>query len=442
MLSLEDNELLTRVGPGTPMGSLLRRFWIPAVLSRELVADGDPVRLRILGEDLVAFRDSNGRVGIVEAYCSHKLAPLFFGRNEECGLRCVYHGWKFDVNGACLDMPNVDAEAADRMKRNVGITAYRAREAGQMIWIYMGLAEDQPEMPAFEWTGVPDGALYVSRWLQRTNYAQGLEGDLDTSHISFLHGIPETGRLSKLDPVIKGAVRNDGAPVLQTRDTPFGLTYGARRRAGADAYYWRITHWLLPFFTLIAGGAGSHSGRAWVPVDDEHLTTFDYEYRSDRAFTPEENDALQAGDHFPPLLEKTAVELPDGYVIDTYVPQANRGNDYEIDRTTQRTVNFTGIRGTNDQDRALQENMRSVPGSRSGRIVDRSREHLVSSDAAGIAARRKLLRLAKELMSGEASLQRLDSEAYRVRAFGRVTIIDSLEALLESERTLANVAAR
>ena len=415
------------------MGSLFRRFWMPALLSDEVTPDGDPVRLRIMGEDLLAFRDTSGRVGVVEPYCTHKLAPLFFGRNEDCGLRCVYHGWKFDVTGACVDMPNVDAAAGERMKHNVGITSYPVREAGGLVWVYLGTPEGIPGLPNFEWLGAPQGGVHVSRWLQRTNYAQGLEGDIDSSHISFLHGIPKKGRLSSIDPIVKDAITKDGAPVLQTIETESGVTYGARRNTGDGRYYWRITNWLVPFFTLIAGGAGAHSGRAWVPVDDEHTMTFDYSFRLDRAFSESELTLIAAGDHFPPLTYRAAVPLSDGYVIDTNLPQSNRSNDYEIDRNMQRTVNFTGIRGTNDQDRALQENMRSVPGAGSGRLVDRSREHLVSSDAAGIMVRRKLLRLAKELQSGIEPAEAGRNESYRVRSFGRITQIDSLKVLLEDE---------
>lgn len=189
MLSSEDNEILCRVGKDTPMGQLFRRFWLPALLSLELpTPDCEPRRLRILGEDLVAFKDSEGRIGIVDAYCPHKLAPLYFGRNEESGLRCVYHGWKFGTDGKCLEIPNVPSTFnVEALKQKAAITAYPVREAGGMIWVYMGPKDKLPELPAFEWLGVPSTQNHVSRWLQRTNWAQGMEGEIDSSHVSWLH---------------------------------------------------------------------------------------------------------------------------------------------------------------------------------------------------------------------------------------------------------------
>ena len=260
MLTREDNDLLTSVGPDTPMGAVFRRFWMPAAVSAELAADGSPLRLRILGENLLAFRNSAGVVGIVEPYCSHKLAPLFFGRNEHCGLRCVYHGWKYDVTGACVDMPNIDAVAAERLKPVARIQSYPVREAGGLVWVYLGPANDVPEIPNLEWIAAPAGAVHLARWLQRTNYAAGVEGDIDSSHISFLHGTTEKGRMSMVAPVIAHAISHDGAPVLQTKETDFGLTYGARRNTEDGRYYWRITHWLVPSFTITAGGSGMFGG--------------------------------------------------------------------------------------------------------------------------------------------------------------------------------------
>src|SRR5919202_6261410 len=175
MLSIEENELLTRVGPGTPMGELLRRFWLPALLSDELPDnDGDPIRTRTLGEDLVAFRDSNGKVGIVDAYCPHRRAPLFFGRNEESGLRCVYHGWKFDVDGQCVDMPNEPPESSFASK--VHIRSYPCVERGGVVWTYMGKPDERPELPEWEWASLPAAQRHLSMRVQFCNWLQALEG--------------------------------------------------------------------------------------------------------------------------------------------------------------------------------------------------------------------------------------------------------------------------
>src|SRR5262245_32566747 len=187
MLTKEDNELLTRTGPGTPMGTLFRRFWWPALLPSELPsADSDPLRFRIMGEDLIAFRDSNGKVGFLAHNCPHRGASLFFGRNEEGGLRCVYHGWKFDTDGNCVDMPNEPAESD--FKSKVRAVAYPAAEYAGVIWIYMGPPDKQPPLPQYQWCMQPNAERSTaSKWMQDSNYAQALEGNIDSSHITFLH---------------------------------------------------------------------------------------------------------------------------------------------------------------------------------------------------------------------------------------------------------------
>src|SRR5919204_5093292 len=192
MLSREDNERVTRVGPGTPMGNLMRRYWMPACLAEELPeTDCPPVRVRLLGEDLVAFRDTQGRLGVLEELCPHRCASLFLGRNEECGLRCVYHGWKFDVDGQCVDMPNEPPEY--EFKRRMRTRAYPVREWGGLIWAYLGPPGSMPELPQFEWAIVPDGHRYVSKRWQDSNYLQAVEGGIDSSHVSFLHSTVSGG---------------------------------------------------------------------------------------------------------------------------------------------------------------------------------------------------------------------------------------------------------
>ena len=429
MLSSDDNEMLCLTGSAAPMGKLFRRFWLPAALSAEVVRDGPPVRLRLLGEDLLAFRESNGRVGVVSAYCTHKLAPLFFGRNEDCGLRCVYHGWKFDVDGNCLEIPNVRGEHLERVRAAAALTSYPVREAGGLVWAFLGPVGAVPSLPNLAWIELPPERVHLSRWLQRANYAQGLEGDIDSSHISFLHqGAPVNARLSLVDPIAAGAIRNDGAPVLDVVETAYGMMYGARRDAGDGRYYWRVTQWIAPFYTLIAGSRSSHSGRAWIPVDDHHVMTFNYMYNSERAFTSGEIETMKSGNHFPPLCRRQAYELPDGCVIDTDVPEAQRSNDYAIDRQEQRERSFTGMFGTNTQDRALQENMPSALGRPYGALVDRSREHLVASDAAAIAVRRTLLRLAKDLARGVEPA--VSDDAGSVESMSAISECASLAELL------------
>ena len=427
--SHDDLDVLVRVSAGTPMGNLLRRFWLPALLVSEVAErDGTPVRIRILGEDLVAFRDSNGRLGIVEAYCPHKLAPLFFGRNEQCGLRCVYHGWKFDVTGACVDIPNVvPPDNYDALRQRMSITSYPVREAGGMIWVYMGPKEAMPELPGMEWLRLPLAQVHASRWLQRSNWVQGLEGEIDTSHISFLHS-------EKNPSAARGGqdrlwLTRDGAPQITLKETPFGFVYGARRDYRGQ-YYWRITQWMLPMWSAIPPALDDFNGngRGWVPIDDYHTTTFGYTYRLDRELNESDLQRLNSGGQFPPRVQRGSVQLPHGYMIDAFLPVANKQNDYLIDRDVQRTKTFTGIWGVNEQDRALQESMASIPGHPG--IVDRTRENLVRSDLPTITARKMLVRLARALQGGEAPEALRDPSLYSRRAISVVSPIADFDELM------------
>src|SRR5712691_2565827 len=368
MLSREDNELLTRIGPGTPMGNLMRQYWQPVLLSSELPEpDGPPLRVRALGEDLIAFRDSAGRVGLLGANCPHRGAPLFFGRNEEGGLRCIYHGWKFDTSGRCLDMPN---RPGDRDYRNtVRAIAYRSHEKNGMIWAYMGSAAEPPAPPDLGFTEVPASHRLVTKQLLECNYAQALEGDLDPSHVSFLHapldpkgrddyqgtaGIISDKQLNDaaLEQTVKAQDRNPRLTVLKT---DYGLFVGARRDAG-ERHYWRITQLVLPFYVFVPGAVGSpvHCN-AWVPMDDEHTIVWRIQYLQERPFTAQELARLQSG-------------------MGAHVP---------------RTVSFSGIRGIWAQDRACTEGM--------GAIMDRTREHLGPSDVTIVQMRRLLLAAAAAL---------------------------------------------
>lgn len=432
MLTAKLNEILTRVGPGTPMGKVFRRFWLPALLSSEIAPDSTPVRLRILCEDLVAFRDSDGKVGIIEAYCSHRLAPLFFGRNEECGLRCPYHGWKFNVEGKCVDMPNVPSGSSERIRERCSIGAYPTREAGGVVWIYMGPKELTPPLPAFEWMSLPPEQRHVSRWIQRTNYCAGMEGEIDSTHISFLH--KDFDNSKSLLAGTGAELADDGAAKLTLRETDYGFMYGAMRNA-VDAKFWRMTHWLAPMFSLVALTPGDYvgaGGRAWVPIDDDHTMSFSYWFRVDRPLGPE-YDILESGAVFPPRMEPGRFTLPDGTVIDTFLPLANRENDFLIDREMQRNVNFSGIWGANEQDRALQESMPSIGREHPG-IVDRSREHLMASDVAVVTARNTLIRMAQDIERGIEPSYPQQAGSCAVRAITKLCEIDDFDRFVDAYR--------
>lgn len=386
MLAPEDNEALTRIGPGTVMGTLFRRFWLPALLESELAGcDGPPVRLRLLGEDLVAFRDNDGRVGIIDAYCAHRRAHLFFGRNESGGLRCVYHGWQYAVDGRCIDMPSEPPASAFSDK--IRLRAYPNRSRGGVIWVYMGPADRIAEPPDFEWSRLPAPQRAATKRLQACNWAQAVEGGIDSSHISFLHSsqaAPPRGFEHATNRQFHTADRH---PVFDVAETPYGLSIAARRDADASHYYWRITQFLLPCYTMIPpvgaftdSSAAPYDGHAWVPIDDDTTWTWSFGAQPHRPYTAEEY-AFRAG--------------PDGLwgpIDDAYRPLLNRANDYGIDRERQRRANFTGIEGIPNQDAAVQESM--------GPIVDRSRERLGTSDRAIVQFRRLLLRVARDLASG------------------------------------------
>jgi phthalate 4,5-dioxygenase len=402
MLSKQDNEMLTRVGRGTPMGELFRCFWLPALLPAELAA---PARIRLLGEDLVGFRTDAGQPAFIAANCPHRGASLFYARTEDNGIRCVYHGWKFDVTGQCVETPNEPATVKD-----VRAVAYPAREWGGVVWIYMGPPERIPELPQMEWCLVRDEQRVIRRWIHETNYAQSAEGDIDTSHVSFLHR-------RFVDGVMGLPPSRDLAPKLMMKETDYGFVYGGRRTTEGSRYHWRLTQWMLPFFSAIPG-AYPLTGHGYVPMDDEHTSVIGYRYHAERPLSADERASVEHGLQTVPRIDPT-----------TLLPVANRRNDYLIDRQMQRTHNFTGIVGISEQDMAMTQSM--------GAIVDRSKEHLGTSDVAVIAMRRVLLRLAQQVQDGGAPYAAYHGEVYRVRPLDVHSEQASLEGVIhENERAL------
>lgn len=408
MLTAEENNTLTRVGPGTPMGRVMRSYWIPFLLPEELpTADGAPVRVRLLGEDLVAFRDTNGRIGLVDAYCPHRRVDLFFGRNEECGLRCVYHGWKFDVDGNCTDMP---AEPANSPLRDeVKIKSYPVMEWGGLIWAYMGdKAHMPPRPPEIEWGLVKPSQRNIQKRLQESNWAQALEGGIDSSHVGILHSIvlpPEEGKdfASRQVSAVPGVpyLATDRSPRFFVRQSECGMTIGARRVASENEYYWRITQYLAPFYTMISrkGETGPISGHAWVPIDDEHTWTFTMYWDPDEDLPDEE------------VFDALGVNIPviaDG----SYRPVHGRHDNYGIDRDMQRNSNTSGIVGIGLQDQALQETM--------GPIVDRTKEILGSGDTAIVFFRKLILEQVRQVERNEPLPLPARPDVYRVRSAGVV----------------------
>jgi phthalate 4,5-dioxygenase oxygenase subunit len=395
-MTQEVNERLTHVGPGTPMGEVFRRYWIPACLTEEIPEpDCPPARVRLLGEDLVAFRDSDGVVGLIDAFCAHRRAPLFFGRNEECGIRCVYHGWKFDTLGNCVDTPSEPPQSKIRLRAS--ITAYPVFEAGGVVWTYMGPTDQMPPQPDFEWLRIPSTHLGISKTNEACNFLQAIEGGIDTAHSSFLHNNDlENPRLLR---------SRDPHPTLEVDVEEYGFRYGSIRNISDEESYIRIYQFIMPNQQMRANlvdGEGNPAkvptldGHVWVPIDDHSVMVINIHYASTEATPISHEDFLR--------FEKVNGRHPEDYLPDSYWLIANGANNYLVDRDVQRTKTFTGIAGINTQDFAIQEGM--------GQIVDRSLEVLGSTDKA-ISTARQLFAEAMDEAAAGRPLRGTNPDSYR-----------------------------
>ena len=402
MLSAEDNELLTRTGAETPMGRYFRRFWQPVALSEELAEpDCPPVRVRIMGEELIAFRDTQGRVGLVEGRCPHRGADLYFGRNEECGIRCVYHGWKFDVSGKAVDLPNVPPRSP--YKEKIRLKAYPTREFGEVVWAWLGPPDRLPEVPQLEFGVLPPSHRFVSKKLQECNWAQCVEGGLDTSHFSFLH-MPAPSVPSPEHPDIPADekrlrwIRDDPMPRFSILEHEVGFVIGGARKADGKDIYWRTTQFMLPSTATTPSTlpGETYFGYTFVPIDDQSCWIYTYAWNPDRPLGQEERAKLRKGHGV------------FGEVGPDYVPLRNRRNNYEIDRDTQKNLTYTGVRGLAEQDAMIQESQ--------GPIVDRTRENLTATDAAIVRFRRWVINGAKALAEGKEPEAPWYAEDYRRRS--------------------------
>ena len=383
MLRKEQNDLLTQTGPGTPMGQMFRSHWIPALLANELPEpECPPVRVKLLSERLLAWRDSDGKLSLIDEFCAHRGVSLWFGRNEDGGLRCPYHGWKYDRTGQCVEVPSEPEESG--FCNRIKLKSYPLIERGGVLWAYMGDPEKKPPLPEWEFAMMPSDRSFMSKRSQECNWLQAMEGGIDSSHVSFLHG----GELNR-DPLFKGSKGNqynlnDRKPVFEVVESAGGLFIGARRNAENGKYYWRITQWVMPAFTMIPP-RGDHPvhGHFWVPIDDENCWAWSFDYKVTRPLTTEELNAMKAG---------KGIHVP--YVPGTFRPLQNKDNDYLMDRAAQkRGDTYSGIEGIAMQDASLQESM--------GPIVNRTKENLVSTDNGIIMARHRILRSLKAMEKGE-----------------------------------------
>jgi phthalate 4,5-dioxygenase len=398
MLRKEQNDLLTQTGPGTPMGNLYRSYWIPALLAEELPENEcPPVRVKLLSERLLAFRDTQGRYGLIDEFCAHRGVSLWFGRNEDSGLRCPYHGWKYDVTGQCVDVPSEPVESGYCKK--IKLKSYPLVKIGDVLWTYMGPPEKEPPHPQWEFALVPPEQTFTSKRLQECNWLQAMEGGIDSSHVSFLH----SGSLNT-DPLFKGSKGNqynlkDMKPVFEVVEQPGGLYIGARRNAEDGHYYWRITPWVMPSFTMVPP-RGDHPvhGHFWIPIDDDNCWAWSFDYHPVRALTREERQAM---------IDGKGVHVR--YVPGTYRPLANKDNDYLIDREAQKAgITYSGVEGIAMQDASLQESM--------GPIVDRTKENLVSTDNGIIMARHRLMKAARALAEKGITPPGVDPSHHQVRS--------------------------
>jgi phthalate 4,5-dioxygenase oxygenase subunit len=384
MLTTAENELLCRVESDAPMGRLMRRHWIPAALSEQLrEPDGTPIRLRLLGEDLVAFRDTQGRLGVLGEACPHRKASLALGRNEECGLRCLYHGWKVDVDGNIVEMPS---EPPRRLPPKTKHKAYPVREAGGFVWVYMGPAEKMPEFEAPPWAPTPEAQISIVRIDVDCNWAQIMEGQIDSAHSSTLHS--SDMKPAPVDTATAGETwlrpSTDRSPRIQVELTNYGMRYAAIRQPikNPDTHdYVRITTYVAPFIALIPPNSSFNVAVAVVPRDDT-TSCFNFIAWSEDGAGGIDQEAWR----------KFSVAQIGIDVDEHYRPIRTRANNYLQDRQAMKSGNFTGIRGIPNQDIAMWESI--------GPIADRTNERLGASDIAIVQFRRLMIAAAQSHAEG------------------------------------------
>lgn len=386
MLKTEDNEMLVRVGPKTPMGDLMRMYWLPFLLSGDVPVDGQPYRVRLLGEDLVAFRDSNGRIGLVDQACPHRGAPMVFARNEEGGLRCVYHGWKFNVDGHCQEMP-AEPENTPMLNR-VRLKSYPVRERNGVLWAYMGPDENPPELPSMEWNMVSQENVHVSMRIQDCNWLQALEGEIDSAHAAILHGRVDSG--GSIDQWKQAA---DLTPKFEVVQHAGGVHVASRRKLGEDKNYIRVNQFLMPFWTLVPPFSQypELSGHAWVTIDDEHTLCIMFSYHPTQPFYEKTRQLFVSGHNGRETghaSENSFEQRPVTHPYHTYWSKYNRANAYGYAPELAEKYN-AGMPGLWLQDAACQSGV--LP------IYDRSKENLGLSDSGVIRTRRVLLETVKKL---------------------------------------------
>ena len=398
MMNSTDNELLTRIEPGTPMGAMLREYWVPACRSSRLEADGAPEKVRLFGENFVAFRATDGRVGFMQEACPHRCVSLALARNEDNGLRCLFHGWKFSVEGKCVDAPTEPRAQRARFAESVPVRSHPVHEAGGLVWVYMGAQDSPPRFPDYEFTLLPGSHVQPYRGVIRTNWLQGLEALLDSAHVTFLHSAnltSERGRNYFKDE--SDYMLGDGAPVFEFDERPYGFREGAIREEGEARFYARVREVVLPFFSFIPSAPrGPRIVCCSIPIDDVTTAQWYIAYDTDAPLSPDLFGAfgMWSGD-------------PDHFNSDMGGPE----DLWKQDRQAMAEGHWSGItgRGNAYEDFAVQESM--------GPIVDRSREYLGTCDRVIYRARKQLLEAVKRHRdTGELSFAGPDIDYPSIRA--------------------------
>jgi phthalate 4,5-dioxygenase len=387
VLTHEENELLCRVGPGTPMGQLVRRFWMPAASSADVVAGGAPKRVRLAGQDFVIFRDVVGSVGLLDELCPHRGASLTLARNEkDCGLRCIYHGWKFAADGSVIETPS--EPEGSTFKDRVRAGAYPTYDAGGLVWVYLGPPELEPPKMNFDFTALPEDQRMVIQVQIACNFMQPIEGVIDSAHSNFLHAdtfqptaavdVSELRKDLKVD-----RPSNDTRPRLDIQNMDYGFRYAALRKPIASPethQYVRVTEFIAPFYGMFPANKGYGNTQVFVPIDDTHTMLYFVKYHYDRPMDATERD----------LHYEWSKAVPGRDVDEAYRTHRNRENGWLQDRPAmERGESFSGIKGVQIEDSVVQESM--------GALYDRTLEHLGASDIAVIRMRRLMLDAARNL---------------------------------------------
>ncbi|MCT7661863.1 Rieske 2Fe-2S domain-containing protein [Mycobacterium deserti] len=386
LFTKEDNDKLTQTGPGTPMGDVMRSYWFPAFLSERLPAPHcDPIEITLLGEPLVAFRGADGRIGLLDRFCPHRRASLALARNEDCAVRCVYHGWKVDADGNVLETPPEPPNS--RFAQSIKHTAYPTREAGGMVWTYMGPPESTPPFPEWPFNTVPAENIWANHFYQPSNWLQGLEGDVDAGHAGYLHYSRDEWERQRATESRMGKFLFDPKPLTDVAVEPWGLQtiFRYALEDERDAVFW-VHPFVMPFYTLFAASFEGFDGgvmHAWVPSTDESHYVYSVVWSNDGPLSDEAIAGLDAGQQF------SAVNKANNYMSTKW-----NGDGYTQDRRAMdRGELYSGFNGIHLQDLAVQYSM--------GPIVDRSKEHLGAEDFLVIQVRRYLLDVLASATDGQ-----------------------------------------